>query len=40
MINIYLKVFKQLHDEICSFIDKFEDENFFFYNLVYDEKIK
>ena len=51
MANIYLKIIKQLHDEIFSFIDEFEDDNFFFDgdsskfrfktddNLVYDEKI-
>ena len=51
MINTYSKIIKQLHDEIFSFIDKCEDENFFFDgdsskfifktddNLVYDEKI-
>ena len=29
MANIYLKIIKQLHDEIFSFIDEFEDDNFF-----------
>ena len=29
MINIYLKIIKQLYDEIFSFIDKFEDEKNF-----------
>ena len=50
-INIYLKIIKQLHDEIFYFIDEFEDEKFFFDgdsskfrfktndNLVYDENI-
>ena len=50
-MNIYLKIIKQLHDEIFCFIDEFEDEKFFFDgdsskfrfktddNLVYDEKI-
>ena len=52
MINIYLKIIKQLKDEIFSLIDEFEDEGFVFDgnslgfrfktddNLVYDEKIK
>ena len=51
MINIYLKIIKQLHDEIFNFIDEFEDEKSFFDgdfskfrfktddNLVYDENI-
>ena len=29
MINIYLKIIKQLYDEIFSFTDEFEDEKFF-----------
>ena len=29
MINIYLKIIKQLHDRIFSFIDEFEDEYLF-----------
>ena len=51
MINIYLKIIKQLKDETFSLIDEFEDEEFVFDgnslgfrfktddNLVYDEKI-
>ena len=51
MINIYLKIIKQLYYEIFSFIDKFDDKIFYFDgdstkfkfktddNLVYDEKI-
>ena len=51
MINIYLKIIKQLHDEIFSFIDEFDDEKCYFDgdstkfkfktddNLIYDEKI-
>ena len=51
MINIYLKIIKQLKDEIFSLIDEFEDKEFVFDgnslgfrfktddNLVYDEKI-
>ena len=51
MNNIYLKIIKQLYDEVYSFIDEFEDEKFYFNgestkfrfrtndNLVYDEKI-
>ena len=51
MINISLKIIKQLKDEIFSLIDEFEDEEFVFDgnslrfgfktddNLVYDEKI-
>ena len=30
MINTYLKIIKQLHDEIFSFIDEFENEKFVF----------
>ena len=30
MINIYLKIIKQLKHEIFSFIDEFEDEEFVF----------
>ena len=51
MINIYLKIIKQLKDEIFSLTDEFEDEEFVFSgdsfgfrfktddNLVYDEKV-
>ena len=51
MINIYLKIIKQLKDETFSLIDEFEDEEFVFDgnslgfrfkiddNLVYDEII-
>ena len=51
MINIYLKIIKQLKDEISSLIDEFENEEVVFNdeslgfkfktddNLVYDEKI-
>ena len=51
MINTFLKIIKQLHDEIFSFIDEFEDDKFSFDsdsskfrfktddNYVYDEKI-
>ena len=51
MISIYGKIFKQLEDEIFSFIDEFEDEEFIFGgifmrirfktddNLVYNENI-
>ena len=51
MINIYLKIIKQLKDEIFSLIDEFEDEEYFLDdnslgfrfktddNLVHDEKI-
>ena len=51
MISIYGKIFKQLEDEIFSFIDEFEDKKFIFGgifmrirfktddNLVYNEKI-
>ena len=50
MINIYLRIIKQLHNEIFSFIDEFEGGKFFFDsdstklrfktddNLIYDEK--
>ena len=50
MMKNYLKIIKQLHDEIFSFIDEFEDETLFFDsdsskfrfktddNLIYDEK--
>ena len=31
-INIYLKVIKQLRDEVFSFIDEFEDDDFIFAN--------
>ena len=30
IINIYLKIIKQLRDEVFSFIDEFEDQNFVF----------
>ena len=51
MINNYVKIIKQLEDEIYSYIDEFEDEHFIFVddnarfkfktddNLVYSEKI-
>ena len=51
MINIYLKIIKQVKDEIFSLIDEFKDEEFVFGdnslgfrfktydNLVYDERI-
>ena len=51
MINIYLKIIKQIYNEMFSFIDEFEDEKLYFDgdstrfkfeiddNLVYDEKI-
>ena len=51
MINNYTNIIKQLEDEIFSWVDEFEDENFIFGgnfmrfrfktddNLVYNEKI-
>ena len=50
MMNVYLKIMKQVKDEIFSLIDEFKDEEFAFGdnslgfrfktydNLVYDEK--
>ena len=51
MINNYVAIIKQIEDEIFSYIDEFEDEDFIFGgntarfkfktddNLVYNEKI-
>ena len=51
IINVFLKIIKQLHDEIFSFNDEFENKKFVLYgdsakfrfktddNLIYDEKI-
>ena len=32
IINIYFKIIKQLRDEVFSFIDEFEDDDFIFAN--------